>query len=75
MINSTDYFLCLPLMPQVTGGLVEPAHIRVSLTDRLRKMRFVLGTVNDVDPSPNAKGSAGPDGRARPARSTTTGSS
>ena len=25
VINSTDYFLYLPLMPQVTGGLVEPA--------------------------------------------------
>ena len=24
VINSTDYFLYLPLMPQVTGGLVEP---------------------------------------------------
>jgi len=28
VINSTDYFLYLPLMPQVTGGLVEPSHIR-----------------------------------------------
>jgi NADH:ubiquinone reductase (H+-translocating) len=34
VINSTDYFLYLPLMPQVAGGLVEPAHIRVSLPDR-----------------------------------------
>ena len=24
VINSTDYFLYLPLMPQVAGGLVEP---------------------------------------------------
>jgi len=66
VINSTDYFLYLPLMPQVTGGLVEPAHIRVSLLDRLRKIRFVLGTVNHVDPSPNAKvvGWAGPEGSA-----------
>jgi NADH:ubiquinone reductase (H+-translocating) len=55
VINSTDYFLYLPLMPQVTGGLVEPAHIRVSLIDRLRKTRFVLGTVNHVDLRPNAK--------------------
>jgi NADH dehydrogenase len=53
-------------MPQVTGGLVEPAHIRVSLLDRLRKIRFVLGTVNHVDPSPNAKvvSWAGPEGSA-----------
>jgi pyridine nucleotide-disulfide oxidoreductase len=46
VINSTDYFLYLPLMPQVTGGLIEPRHIRASLPRRLRKMRFVLGTVN-----------------------------
>ena len=36
VINPADYFLYLPLMPQVTGGLVEPAHIRVSLVSRLR---------------------------------------
>ena len=34
VINSTDYFLYLPLMPQVTGGLVDSAHIRVSLLRR-----------------------------------------
>jgi NADH dehydrogenase len=49
VINSTDYFLYLPLMPQVTGGVVEPGHIRVSLPRRLRKTRFVLGTVTHVD--------------------------
>ena len=49
VINSTDYFLYLPLMPQVAGGLIEPRHIRVSLPDRLRKARFVLGTVSHVD--------------------------
>ena len=31
VINSTDYFLYLPLMPQVSGGLIEPAHVRISL--------------------------------------------
>jgi NADH dehydrogenase len=49
VINSADYFLYLPLMPQVTGGLVEPRHICVSLPRRLRRMRFVLGTVHGVD--------------------------
>ena len=48
MINSTDYFLYLPLMSQVGGELVEPRHICVSLPRRLRKTRFVLGTVNYV---------------------------
>jgi NADH dehydrogenase len=49
VINSTDYFLYLPLMPQVAGGLVEPRHVCVSLPRRLPKVRFVLGTVGHVD--------------------------
>ena len=49
VINSTDYFLYLPLMPQVSGGLIEPAHVRISLPRRLRTTRFVLGTAKHVD--------------------------
>ena len=64
VINSTDYFLYLPLMPQVTGGLVEPAHIRASLTRRLRRMRFVLGTVNHVDAKQKVVSWEGPEGSA-----------
>ena len=62
VINSTDYFLYLPLMPQVAGGLLEPRHIRVSLPRRLRKMRFVLGTVNHVDARQKTVSWAGPEG-------------
>jgi NADH:quinone reductase (non-electrogenic) len=64
VINSTDYFLYLPLMPQVSGGVVEPAHIRVSLARRLHKMRFVLGTANHVDPEQQVVHWAGPEGAA-----------
>ena len=73
VINSTDYFLYLPLMPQVSGGLVEPSHIRVSLTRRLRKTRFVLGTVDHVNPEQKVVHWTGPEGSA--GRSATTGSS
>jgi NADH:ubiquinone reductase (H+-translocating) len=62
VINSTDYFLYLPLMPQVTGGLVEPSHIRVSLPRRLRKTRFVLGTVTNVDVARKVVSWMGPEG-------------
>jgi NADH dehydrogenase len=62
VINSTDYFLYLPLMPQMAGGLIEPAHIRVSLPGRLRKTRFVLGTVNHVDPRRKTVSWTGPEG-------------
>jgi NADH:ubiquinone reductase (H+-translocating) len=64
VINSTDYFLYLPLMPQVSGGLVEPSHIRVSLARRLRKMRFVLGTAGHVDPEQKVVHWTGPEGSA-----------
>jgi len=37
VINPTEYLLYLPPMPQVTGGLVRPAHIRVSLLSRCAK--------------------------------------
>jgi NADH dehydrogenase len=62
VINSTDYFLYLPLMPQVAGGLIESAHIRVSLAERLRKMRFVLGTVDHVDAKQKTVSWTGPEG-------------
>ena len=62
VINSTDYFLYLPLMPQVAGGLVEPHHVCASLPQRLPKARFVLGTVTQVDPRQKMVSWVGPDG-------------
>ncbi|HEV2377291.1 MAG TPA: NAD(P)/FAD-dependent oxidoreductase [Streptosporangiaceae bacterium] len=62
VINSTDYFLYVPLMPQVAGGLLEPGHIRVSLSRRLRKARFVLGTVDRVDAAQKVVSWTGPEG-------------
>ena len=51
VINSTDYFLYLPLMPQVAGGLVEPAR---TCACRCRggcpRSRFVLGTCDPRRP-------------------------
>ena len=64
VINSTDYFLYLPLLPQVMGGLVESAHVRVSLLTRVRKARFVLGTVQHVDPRQKLVSWEGPEGAA-----------
>jgi NADH:ubiquinone reductase (H+-translocating) len=62
VINSADYFLYLPLMPQVAGGLVEERHICVSLSRRLRKTRFVLGTVTHVNRQEKVVGWASPEG-------------
>ena len=65
VINSTDYFLYLPLMPQVAGGMVEPWHICVSLPRRLRKARFVLGTVDHVDSRQKVVSWSSPEGASR----------
>lgn len=62
VINSTDYFLYLPLMPQVAGGLIEARHICVSLPRRLAGARFVLGTVQHVDPRQKVVSWASPEG-------------
>jgi NADH:ubiquinone reductase (H+-translocating) len=64
VISSTDYFLYLPLMPQVAGGLVDSEHIRVSLPRRLRKTRFVLGTVTHVDVARKVVSWTGPEDSA-----------
>jgi NADH:ubiquinone reductase (H+-translocating) len=62
VINSTDYFLYLPLMPQVAGGILEPRHICVSLAHRLRGARLVLGTVQHVDAKQQVVTWASPEG-------------
>ena len=43
---------------------MEPRHILVSLPGRLRKVRFVLGTVNHVDHQQKIVGWACPEGAA-----------
>jgi NADH:ubiquinone reductase (H+-translocating) len=62
VINAADYFLYLPLMPQVAGGLVEPRHICVSLLTKLQGVRFVLGEVTHVDPKAKVVHWTSPDG-------------
>jgi NADH:ubiquinone reductase (H+-translocating) len=62
VINSTDCFLYLPLMPQVAGGALEPRHICTSLPRRLRGARFVLGTVQRVDAKRQVVSWASPEG-------------
>jgi NADH:ubiquinone reductase (H+-translocating) len=49
LINPTDYFLYLPLLPQVTGGLLSPQRVAVSLLATLPRVRLVLGHAGGVD--------------------------
>ncbi|MBZ3904958.1 NAD(P)/FAD-dependent oxidoreductase [Streptomyces griseiscabiei] len=49
LLNPTDYFLYLPLLPQVAAGILEPRRVTVSLTGTLRQVRLVLGEADDID--------------------------
>ena len=46
VIDTKDHFLYLPLLPEVTTGVVEPRHIAVSLARALPGARLVLATVD-----------------------------
>jgi NADH dehydrogenase len=49
MINPTDYFLYLPLLPEVAAGLIEPRRVAVSIPETLPGVRLVLGEVDGID--------------------------
>jgi NADH dehydrogenase len=49
LLNPTDYFLYLPLLPQVATGILEPRRVAVSLSGTLRNVRLVLGEADGVD--------------------------
>ncbi|QIY74540.2 NAD(P)/FAD-dependent oxidoreductase [Streptomyces sp. RLB1-33] len=49
LLNPTDYFLYLPLLPQVAVGVLEPRRVTVSLPGTLPHVRLVLGEADGID--------------------------
>jgi len=49
LINPTDYFLYLPLLPEVATGILEPRRVTVSLAATLPGVRMILGHVDGFD--------------------------
>lgn len=49
LVNPNDYFLYLPLLPEVSAGVLEPRRVSVSLAGTLRGVKLVLGEVDGVD--------------------------
>ncbi|HKE63919.1 MAG TPA: NAD(P)/FAD-dependent oxidoreductase [Micromonosporaceae bacterium] len=49
LVNPTDYFLYLPLLPQVTGGLLDPRRVTVSIPATLPHVGLRLGQVRGID--------------------------
>lgn len=49
LVNPTDYFLYLPLLPEVAAGILDPRRVAAPLAVTCRGVRHVLGAVADVD--------------------------
>lgn len=62
LVNPTDYFLYLPLLPEVAGGVLDPRRVTVPLADELAGVRLVLGEVDDVDVEHQRVSWTGPEG-------------
>src|SRR6185312_14618836 len=48
LINPTDYFLYLPLLPEVAAAVLDPRRVTVSLPATLPGVRLALGEVTSV---------------------------
>ncbi|UYQ60311.1 NAD(P)/FAD-dependent oxidoreductase [Streptomyces peucetius] len=62
LLNPTDYFLYLPLLPQVAAGILEPRRVTVSLPGALPRVRLVLGQATGVDLEGRQVHYEGPEG-------------
>ncbi|GGW93919.1 NAD(P)/FAD-dependent oxidoreductase [Streptomyces lomondensis] len=62
LLNPTDYFLYLPLLPQVAAGVLEPRRVTVSLSDTLPNVRLVLGEAERIDLDDRTLHYTGPEG-------------
>ncbi|MET0423254.1 MAG: FAD-dependent oxidoreductase, partial [Actinoplanes sp.] len=64
VINPTDYFLYLPLLPEVAAGILEPRRVTVSLAAALPGVRVVLGHVDGFDLDQRTVSFRDPEGKA-----------
>jgi NADH:ubiquinone reductase (H+-translocating) len=62
VVNSTDYFLYLPLLPEVAAGVLDPRRVSVSLAATLPGVRLLLGDVDVVDLGARQVGYTDPEG-------------
>src|SRR3954468_24259995 len=65
LVNRTDYFLYLPLLPEVAAGVVDPRRVTVSLPAALPGVRLALGVVDDISVADRRVGYVDPEGGRR----------
>jgi NADH dehydrogenase len=49
ILNPTDYFLYLPLLPEVAAGVLDPRRVTVSIPGTAPGVELVLGSADGVD--------------------------
>ncbi|GAA3819850.1 hypothetical protein GCM10022226_45330 [Sphaerisporangium flaviroseum] len=49
LVNPTDYFLYLPLLPEVAAGILDPRKVAIPLAGICRGVRHLLASVDKVD--------------------------
>lgn len=64
LLNPRDYFLYLPLLPEVAGGILDPRRVTVSIPGTLPKVRLVLGSAVNVDVAAHLIAYVDPESRA-----------
>ncbi|WP_250028977.1 NAD(P)/FAD-dependent oxidoreductase [Paractinoplanes maris] len=62
LVNPTDHFLYLPLLPEVATGILEPRRVTVSLQAALPGVRQILGQVDGFDLTGRTISYRDPDG-------------
>ena len=63
LVNPTDYFLYVPLLPEVAGRHPRPAADRGVAAATLPEVRLAVGTVHDIDLPARTVTYRDPDGR------------
>lgn len=49
LVNPMDYFLYLPLLPEVATGVIDPRRVAVSLPETLPDVRLILAEADRID--------------------------
>ncbi|MGE5285704.1 MAG: NAD(P)/FAD-dependent oxidoreductase [Micromonosporaceae bacterium] len=65
LVNPTDYFLYLPLLPEVASGILDPRTVAAPLATTCRGVRHILGAVTEIDITARQVVASDPEGYRR----------
>jgi NADH:ubiquinone reductase (H+-translocating) len=63
LVNPMDYFLYLPLLPEVAAGVIDPRRVTVSLPETLPDVRLILAEADGIDVDARRVGWVDAEGR------------